>query len=125
FQHVEKDALVIVGMARLEGLLVAEVHADRVELVGRKRIFDMEPQGNTLIRLDHEKEHVRIEDVARPAEEPEGEALELYAYLRHAPRQPLARPEVEGHARPPQVVYEEPPGEKRGCRRGGGDVRLP
>ncbi len=67
-----------------------------------------------LIRLDREGEYVRLEHIAGPSEETQREALELYADLRYAPRHPLARPDVEGHARPAQVVDEEPPAKNVG-----------
>jgi putative zinc finger/helix-turn-helix YgiT family protein len=57
----------LVGLRRLaaEGLVVAEVHLERLDAHGGARHLDLEPQGDALVGLDADRQHVGFHVAAR------------------------------------------------------------
>ena len=114
---VVEEPLVPGGGGGFAEILVAEVELDRIELDRRPRPLRLDEDLDALLGLDVHHEPVGIEllpDLVLGDAIPLGfleEQKRRESELDHddgmTPRQPLARPQVERHARPPPVLHVE------------------
>src|ERR687889_77630 len=105
-QEVEEEALVGVRNLFKERRAIEEVHVDRSDR--EPRTGDLSPylHRDPLLGLDAHHQDVRLY-LPGPGKRRVRCRLELDGDLRDPLRQPLARPDVERHSRPPPVVYKK------------------
>ena len=103
-EGVEDEALVGLRGVLVEGGAVAEVHAHVAQLQVRAGDLGGQAHGDALVGLDAHDDRVGPQPGRGCVlEGQEGRLLEHDGDLGDAPRQALARAQVEGHARPPPV----------------------
>src|ERR687890_487389 len=105
-QEVEEEALIGVRNLFKERRTIEEVHVDRSDLEPRTGNLGPYLHRDPLLGLDAHHQDVRLY-LPGPGKWRVRCRLELDGDLRDPLRQPLARPDVERHSRPPPVVYKK------------------